>query len=138
MMYMGVRTNFSQTFKRLELHLQAYKFFGTMTMFPLMIAYFMLILACLCTGKKSKNFTHKCNISSERQSSLKIKGLTLLLAILGIYPQYRSVRTILIGWGFIQGDWQAEHKFNSRKLYIIEPLVESLLQVPMACSELCF
>ena len=107
-------------------------------MFPLMIAYFMLILACLCIGRKSTNITHQVYFSSERQSSLKIQVLTLLLAIMGIYPQYRSVRTILIGWGFIRGDWEAEHKFNSRKLYIIEPLVESLLQVPMACSKLCF
>jgi len=102
-------------------------------MFPLMIAYLMLILACLCIGRIVKNFMFNDDILSEHRSSRKMQLCTLLLAILGVYPQYRSFRTILMGWGFVQGDWETEHKFNSRKLYIIEPLVESLLQVSILC-----
>ena len=38
-------------------------------------------------------------------------------------------RTILIGCGVVRGDWQKDHNNNKKKLYIIEPVVESLLQV---------
>ena len=55
---------------------------------------------------------------------------TLLAALAGLYPQYRTVRTVLMGWGVIEGDWEEDHKYNNRNLYVIEPLVESLLQVP--------
>ena len=67
--------------------------------------------------------------------------------MMGLYPQYRAVRkvcqniktsarqhlylfrTILIGCGAVGGDWKKDHKNNKKKLYIIEPVVESLLQV---------
>ena len=39
------------------------------------------------------------------------------------------VRTILLGVGLVAGDWVAEHEKNKKQLYIIEPVVESLLQV---------
>ena len=39
------------------------------------------------------------------------------------------LRTILIGCGKLSGDWQADDAKNKTCLYIIEPLVESLLQV---------
>ena len=38
-------------------------------------------------------------------------------------------RTILLGVGVLGRDWEEEHKKNKMKLYIIEPVVESLLQV---------
>ena len=55
--------------------------------------------------------------------------MTLILAMVGLYPQYRAVRTILIGVGVVGGDWQDDHANNKKNLYIIEPVVESLLQV---------
>ena len=54
---------------------------------------------------------------------------TFVLALVGFYPQYRAFRTVLIGRGCIIGDWEKEHKYNNRNLYVIEPLVESLFQV---------
>ena len=41
------------------------------------------------------------------------------------------VRTILLGVGLVAGDWVSEHEKNRKQLYIIEPVVESLLQVIM-------
>ena len=40
-----------------------------------------------------------------------------------------KLRSILIGAGFVRGDWEKEDKTNKKMLYIIEPVVESLLQV---------
>ena len=50
MMYMGVISIINLTLDTKKNPFQAYQFFGKMTMFPLMIAYLMLILACLCIG----------------------------------------------------------------------------------------
>ena len=58
-----------------------------------------------------------------------IRVATFLLALCGLYPQYRAVKTVLIGRGWLPGDWETEHKYNNRNIYVIEPLVESLLQV---------
>ena len=55
--------------------------------------------------------------------------VTLILALVGLYPQYRAVRTILMGVGVVVGDWEDDHANNKKILYIIEPVVESLLQV---------
>ena len=38
-------------------------------------------------------------------------------------------RVILIGVGVVRGNWEKEDKTNKKMLYIIEPVVESLLQV---------
>ena len=38
-------------------------------------------------------------------------------------------RTLLIGVGIIGGDWEKDNSSNKKVLYIIEPVVESLLQV---------
>ena len=34
-----------------------------------------------------------------------------------------------MGFGLLEGDWEADHKRNKKILYIIEPVVESLAQV---------
>ena len=60
-----------------------------------------------------------------------VRLTTFLTALVGLYPQYRALRTVLMGRGWIAGDWEKEHKFNNRNLYVIEPLVESLLQVSL-------
>jgi hypothetical protein len=52
-----------------------------------------------------------------------------MIALIGCYPQYRTIRCIFLGFGWISGDWKKEDKINRRKVYIIEPVVESLLQV---------
>ena len=39
------------------------------------------------------------------------------------------LRTLLMGTGLVAGDWEADHQQNKKMLYIIEPVVESLLQV---------
>ena len=65
---------------------------------------------------------------SEAGSSGTTRFLTLLLALLGLYPQYRAVRTILIGLGAVQGDWEIYQK-ESRKIYILEPVAEGILQL---------
>ena len=38
-------------------------------------------------------------------------------------------RTILIFLGLVSGDWRREDKENKLTVFLIEPLVESLLQV---------
>ena len=35
----------------------------------------------------------------------------------------------MIGRGLVRGDWRKDHKNNKKMLYVIEPVVESLLQV---------
>ena len=39
------------------------------------------------------------------------------------------LRTLLMGTGLVAGEWEADHQQNKKMLYIIEPVVESLLQV---------
>ena len=34
-----------------------------------------------------------------------------------------------MGFGFLDGDWKTDHDRNKKLLYIIEPVVESLVQV---------
>ena len=58
--------------------------------------------------------------------------LTLLLSVLGVYPQYNAVKTVLIGRGWVRGDWEQEHQTNMKTLYVIEPVIESLLQVTIS------
>ena len=41
----------------------------------------------------------------------------------------RIYRTVLLGFGFLDGDWKTDHDRNKKLLYIIEPVVESLVQV---------
>ena len=65
----------------------------------------------------------------EKEGSLITRLTTLLTALVGLYPQYRALRTVLMGRGWIRGNWEVDHKYNNRNLYVIEPLVESLLQV---------
>ena len=53
----------------------------------------------------------------------------LLAAVVGIYPQVRSVRTILTGMGCLNGSWEALQLVNERKIFSVEPVLESLIQV---------
>ena len=54
---------------------------------------------------------------------------TLLLAVVGLYPQYKAVKTVLVGRGWMEGNWEEDHQMNQKTLYIIEPVIEALLQV---------
>ena len=51
-----------------------------------------------------------------------------MLALLGLYPQYRAVRSIWLGW-VASPDWSRYDEVNRRFIYIIEPVVESMLQL---------
>ena len=53
----------------------------------------------------------------------------MLLGLLGIYPQYTALRTLLIGMGVLQGDWRSSHRRCKQQVYVLEPVVESLLQL---------
>ena len=57
------------------------------------------------------------------------KLISVMFSLVGLYPQYRTVLTILRGRGLLAGDWRREHKFNNLNIYMIEPLTESMLQV---------
>ena len=49
-------------------------------------------------------------------------------ALKGLY--YVGIfRTILVGAGVVGGDWEKDDYINKKMLFIIEPVVESLLQV---------
>ena len=74
-------------------------------------------------------YTLTPDIFLEQDNSLAIRVLTLLLSVLGAYPQYKAVRTVLMGRGWIRGDWEQEHMNDKKKLYAIEPVIESLIQV---------
>ena len=71
----------------------------------------------------------------ESDSSPVTRMTTFILAIFCLYPQYRAFKTVLIGRGWISGDWEKEHRYNKRNLCVIEPLVESLLQVDLGSVE---
>ena len=53
----------------------------------------------------------------------------LSTAVVGLYPQMRSLRTILTGLGWLQGSWEALQLVNERKIFSLEPVFESLIQV---------
>jgi hypothetical protein len=53
----------------------------------------------------------------------------LSTAVVGLYPQVRSLRTILTGLGWLQGSWEALQLVNERKIFSVEPVLESLIQV---------
>ena len=52
----------------------------------------------------------------------------MVLGLLGIYPQYTAIKTLLIGVGVIKGDWKSSHEKYKKQVYLLEPVVESLLQ----------
>jgi hypothetical protein len=52
----------------------------------------------------------------------------VFLSLVGLYPQYRALKTICIGVGWYRGNWEEEHRLNRIKIYVIEPIMESLLQ----------
>ena len=58
----------------------------------------------------------------------------LLSAVVGIYPQVRSIRTILTGLGWLNGSWEALHLVNERKIFSVEPVLESLIQVNLSTT----
>ena len=65
----------------------------------------------------------------EQHKGLPTRVVTLLLAVLGVYPQYKAVQTMLVGRGWLAGAWEEEHQINREKLNFIEPVIESLIQV---------
>ena len=111
-------------------HFQAYQFFGEMTMAPLILAHMLIIVASITIGKENIQLVDCIKNFTEKENSLVMRMSTFMVALFGFYPQYRALRTVLIGRGWVTGDWEREHKYNIRNLYVIEPLVESLLQVP--------
>ena len=74
----------------------------------------------------------------EKHESLLVRMLMLCVTILGIYPQVRSMRTILTGLGFIHGRWEEVHRTNEKKIYSIEPVMESLNQVGQSQEAMSF
>ena len=68
------------------------------------------------------------NPPSESDSALATRVAAHLLALLGLYPQYRAVSSIWLGWTG-SPHWAPHDEVNRRFIYIIEPVVESLLQL---------
>ena len=64
----------------------------------------------------------------EFNSGLLTRLVTPVLALLGLYPQYRALRSILLGLT-ASPDWTRYDEVNRRFIFIIEPVVESLLQL---------
>ena len=73
---------------------------------------------------------------SESSSSPPTRLYTPVLALLGLYPQYRAVRSIWLGW-VASPDWTRYDEVSRRFIYIIEPVVESLLQLFCQIIILC-
>ena len=78
-------------------------------------------------GQKLVLFTSLYSLECDKRFLVRLG--TMMVAFVGCYPQYRTIRCIFLGFGWIRGDWKKEDKTNRRKVYIIEPVVESLLQV---------
>jgi hypothetical protein len=65
----------------------------------------------------------------ERSQPLAVRVLMMFTAMVGIYPQVRSLRTIMTAMGWLPGSWEAMQLVNERKIFILEPVAESLVQV---------
>ena len=55
--------------------------------------------------------------------------LMMCKAIIGIYPQMISMRTIMTGMGWLQGSWEYMQLVDESKIFILEPVAESLVHV---------
>ena len=64
----------------------------------------------------------------ERDSQPVLRLLTMVLGLMGIYPQYTAIKTLLMGTGVIKGNWKSSHKRYKKQVYLLEPVAESLLQ----------
>ena len=72
--------------------------------------------------------TYICNFFSEKESSFLMKLVSVILSILGLYPQFRALKTVLIAYGYVQGDW-VKHRDESKILALIEPVTEGIMQL---------
>ena len=77
-----------------------------------------------------------CIRLAEKERNFAIRILLVLLCIFGLYPQFCAMKTILMGFRWIDGNWEEEHKKNRRKIYVVEPVMESLLQASSSCDYL--
>ena len=110
--------------------LQAYQYFGYISMAPLIITNIVVAIFCFKRGISADiSYIFPYNYFLERHNPLYTRVLTFLLSLLGVYPQYSAVKTVLIGRGWMGGNWEQEHETNMKTLYVIEPVIESLLQV---------
>ena len=102
-------------------------------MLPILMSTFFTLVRCL---------------SIEKNSSSWVRLVTVLLSLVGLYPQYRasrwnifrmtkylnievfwqSFRTILTAYGKIEGDW-IQYRDESKALALIEPVTEGLMQL---------
>ena len=54
--------------------------------------------------------------------------MMMMLALIGLYPQFRAVTTILIAGGRVSGDW-VDYMNKSKVLVLIEPVTEGIMQL---------
>ena len=54
--------------------------------------------------------------------------MMMMLALIGVYPQFRAVTTILIAGGRVSGDW-VDYMNKSKVLVLIEPVTEGIMQL---------
>ena len=114
-------------------YIQAYLFCGLLTFAPVSMSILFSLYLC-----------HK----SEKKSQIITRILSYLFALTGFYPQYLAgryfkqyaiyvffmclklfvSRTIMIGAGFLEGNWAA-FKEHSAKVHLIEPVLEGVLQM---------
>ena len=66
---------------------------------------------------------------SEKTERWPVRVLMLSTAVVGLYPQVRSLKTILTGLGWLEGSWEALQLVNERNIVSVESVLESLLQV---------
>ena len=85
-------------------------------------------------ARASRFFQFALCFSAEKNTGLAEKFISLTFTLVGLYPQYKTVQTVLRGRGLLGGDWRREHKFNNLNIYMIEPLCESMLQVMIMVS----
>ena len=80
----------------------------------------------------------------EAKSGFVTRTLTLMLSVVGVYPQFRAlrlvdwrqdnvqsldltIRTLGMGYGWLPGDWQEDHQ-TTKILHMIEPVSEGIMQ----------
>ena len=110
---------------------QAYRFIGFFMMIPIILATALTIIKCWKIGMYIdilSSISSHISLSLEKESSFFTRLISLVLSLLGVYPQYRAVSIIAMASGKISGDWK-EYMELTRPLALIEPVTEGILQL---------
>ena len=91
---------------------------------------FIVIYSNFSRARKKSFLQSDNNGSGSLYSVSSVQGTQVgSQVILDCFINYSLSRTIFILLGLATGDWRKENKINRQRVFLIEPVVESLLQV---------